>query len=187
MCKWHWQSHRKTSLLERDSYSAPTSTLFKELFKYSVRFPRAFPPNPDWSATDTPLCCFSKESFCSRCNYRGFSSTVLLLFFLLGGARSHHSSATERSLEASAAVTGLMTTSRTSGRTGATPVVHSLPDTFCKHGPWSAPGWCEETARRRASNLPGRYATHPAVLTGFSSARVSSSVWQSDLINIRLN
>lgn len=72
MCKWHWQSHRKTSLLERDSYFAPTSTLFKELFNEASIC--SVPAQPsEWCAIDTPLCCLSKESFCSLCNYRGTS------------------------------------------------------------------------------------------------------------------
>lgn len=79
MCKWHWQSHRKTSLLERDSYFAPTSTLFKELFNEASIC--SVPAQPsEWCAIDTPLCCLSKESFCSLCNYRGTSQLYWRFF-----------------------------------------------------------------------------------------------------------
>lgn len=78
MCKWHWQSRRKTSLLERDSYFAPTSTLFKALLnEASVSNVPAQPS--EWCAIDTPLCCLSKASFCSLCNYRGTSQLYLPL------------------------------------------------------------------------------------------------------------
>lgn len=78
MCKWHWQSRHKTSLLEHDSYFAPTSTLFKALLnKASVS---SVPAQPcEWCVIDTPLCCLSKESFCSLCNYRGTSQLYLPL------------------------------------------------------------------------------------------------------------
>lgn len=156
MCKWHWQSHRKTSLLERDSHFAPTSTLFKELFNEASIC--SVPAQPsEWCAIDTPLCCLSKESFCSLCNYKGTSQLYLHFFLLL--KHTHSEAVSERRSEG---LTGLMMATSTA-------LVQS---------PVSLP------FQTRFGN--DDLAVHPVVPTGFSFCFCLdlSSVWHSDLINI---
>lgn len=160
MCKWHWQSHRKTSLLERDSHFAPTSTLFKKLFNEASIC--SVPAQPsEWCAIDTPLCCLSKESFCSLCNYRGTSQLYLHFFF---ATKAHTLRSCRRTTVRGLwlGLTGLMMA--TSTASAQSPV--SLP------------------FQTRFGN--DHLAVHPAVPTGFSFCFCLdlSSVWHSDLINI---